>query len=239
MSLKVAIIGGTGVGPILESYTGDYISVETEYGSIHTKKIIVEGNEVYFLSRHSEGHKVPPHSVNYLGLAECCRQLKVDYALSSAAVGSLRSDWATGVMGICTDFIDFSFRNITKYTDTVEHTDFSDPFDKSLREKIAKIAETHSIELEKNVVYACTNGPRYETPAEVTMLRTLGGDVVGMTVASEAIAFRESGVPYGCIAMVTNLGAGLSETPLNHEEVVAAMNVMGEKFLKIALGLVN
>lgn len=73
-------------------------------------------------------------------------------------------------------------------------------------------------------VYAALPGPHYETPAEIAMLRTLGADLVGMSTALEAIAARHLGAEVLGISLVTNLAAGLSPTPLNHEEVIATAN---------------
>ena len=71
-------------------------------------------------------------------------------------------------------------------------------------------------------VYAGLNGPHYETPAEVAMLRSLGADLVGMSTALEAIAAHHLGASVLGISLVTNLAAGVSPTPLDHEEVLAA-----------------
>ncbi|NRQ38042.1 purine-nucleoside phosphorylase [Nonomuraea sp. NN258] len=69
-------------------------------------------------------------------------------------------------------------------------------------------------------VYVAFRGPTYETPAEIRMLRTLGGDMIGMSTVLEAIAAREAGLDVLGISLVTNPGAGLSGDPLNHEEVL-------------------
>jgi purine-nucleoside phosphorylase len=71
-------------------------------------------------------------------------------------------------------------------------------------------------------VYAQLPGPHYETPAEIRMLRTLGADLVGMSTALEAIAAREAGAEVLGISLVTNLAAGMTGEPLNHQEVLAA-----------------
>ncbi|PMC96680.1 phosphorylase family protein, partial [Brevibacterium paucivorans] len=68
----------------------------------------------------------------------------------------------------------------------------------------------------KDGVYAQFPGPHYETPAEVRMARTLGADLVGMSTALEAIAARAAGLEVVGISLVTNLGAGVSATPLSH-----------------------
>ncbi|MFF4773039.1 purine-nucleoside phosphorylase [Microtetraspora fusca] len=69
-------------------------------------------------------------------------------------------------------------------------------------------------------VYVAFRGPTYETPAEIRMLRTLGGDLVGMSTVLEAVAAREAGAEVLGISLVTNPGAGLVGEPLNHEEVL-------------------
>ena len=71
-------------------------------------------------------------------------------------------------------------------------------------------------------VYVQFPGPHYETPAEINMVRAIGGDLVGMSTALEAIAAREAGMEVLGISLVTNLAAGISGEPLNHEEVLEA-----------------
>src|SRR5699024_6278760 len=69
-------------------------------------------------------------------------------------------------------------------------------------------------------VYLQFRGPHYETPAEVRMARTLGGDLVGMSTALEAIAARQAGLEVLGLSLVTNLAAGISPVPLAHDDVV-------------------
>jgi purine-nucleoside phosphorylase len=71
-------------------------------------------------------------------------------------------------------------------------------------------------------VYVQFRGPHYETPAEVAMARVIGGDLVGMSTSLEAIAARQVGLDVLGISLVTNLAAGISETPLSHAEVLEA-----------------
>jgi purine-nucleoside phosphorylase len=78
-------------------------------------------------------------------------------------------------------------------------------------------------------VYAGLPGPTYETPAEVRMLRTLGADMVGMSTVPETIAAREGGADVLGISLVTNIAAGLSGQPLDHEEVLAAGRAAAER----------
>ncbi|WP_157252337.1 purine-nucleoside phosphorylase [Nonomuraea typhae] len=90
-------------------------------------------------------------------------------------------------------------------------------------------------------VYCAFRGPTYETPAEIRMLRTLGGDLIGMSTVLEAIAAREAGLEVLGISLVTNPGAGLVGEPLNHEEVLevgkATAARMGGLLAKVVDGL--
>ena len=79
------------------------------------------------------------------------------------------------------------------------------------------------------------NGPRFETPFEIQLYAGWGGGVVGMTAASEALAMTEAGIDYACLAIVTNFAAGISETPLSHAEVSAAMEEHGARAVGILL----
>ena len=74
--------------------------------------------------------------------------------------------------------------------------------------------------LDTSGIYAWVNGPEYETPAEVRMLRTLGADAVGMSTVPEAIQARALGLRIVALSCLTNYGAGLSAKPLSHEEVM-------------------
>ena len=91
----------------------------------------------------------------------------------------------------------------------------------------------------KEGVYAWFSGPAYETPAEVQMARRLGADLVGMSTVPEAVAACHMGADVVGISLVTNLAAGISETPLSHEEVTQAADEARERFTRVVDGLLN
>jgi purine-nucleoside phosphorylase len=88
-------------------------------------------------------------------------------------------------------------------------------------------------------VYAWFTGPAYETPAEVEMARRLGADLVGMSTVPEAVAASHMGADVIGISLVTNLAAGISDTPLSHEEVTAAATLARERFTALVDGLLR
>lgn len=229
IKVKFAMIGGTGVGSRLALLPGVPLHVPTEFGVVRGRLC----GDVFVLQRHSVGHKTPPHRVNYEGFALACKALGVEACFSTAAVGSMRSEWPAGTLVVPHDFVDLTFRQTTLFDRTVIHTDFSCPF--PARNRLLSSAATLGLSVEVNGIYVCGNGPRYETPHEIDLYSKVG-DLVGMTAASEAIAMREAGVPYACLCVVTNLACGLSENPLSHEEVVTEMERSGEKAVSILLG---
>ena len=100
------------------------------------------------------------------------------------------------------------------------HLDVSVPYCPTLRSCLDQAAAGTGVALAAPSVYACVEGPRYETPAEVRMIRHLGGDVVGMTGLPEAVLARELGLCYAGLGIVSNRAAGLATAPLSHQEVV-------------------
>ena len=235
MKVDVGIIGGTGIGDRLMRLGGTALHVPTEAGCLRGRYVEVDGLKLFLIGRHSAGHKVPPHMVNYKAMALGMKQLGVKGCLATAAVGSLRVDWPAGTMVACSDFLDFTGRFLTLFDREVVHTDFTNPFGTNSHTAISGGASDVGETIHKGGVYLCGNGPRYETPVEIELYKNLGADLVGMTAASEAILMREAGVDYGCLAIVTNLAAGISDMPLSHEEVVEEMNRSGEKAVKILL----
>ncbi len=110
--------------------------------------------------------------------------------------------------------------------------DMSDTYDKTLREIIQNTASRLGIRL-KEGVYLQLTGPSYETPAEVLMVRTLGGDAVGMSTAVEAIAANHMGMHICGISCITNMAAGVQKTPLSHTEVQETADRVAATFSKI------
>jgi 5'-methylthioadenosine phosphorylase len=237
MEVRGAIIGGTGVASAVLFQATSPVIVPTPFGIVRAR--ILSERKVLFVARHGIDHCVPPHRVAYRALASAMHQLGVPAVFSTGAVGSLRKDLAPGTLIACSDLLDFSGRHVTRFERHVVHTDMTAPFDPSLRRALLSAARREGLDVQDGGVYVCSNGPRYETPAEIAFYRSAGGDVIGMTVGTEAVAMREAGVPYACLAGVTNLAAGLTESTLEHQEVSRAMISLSEKMLRILLAAID
>jgi len=106
--------------------------------------------------------------------------------------------------------------------------DLTTAYDPALGARLDEAASALGIALRRGV-YACVPGPSYETPAEIRMLRAMGADLVGMSTVPEVIAARHMGVRVAGVSLVANRAAGLSGTPLTHEEVAAVAAREGER----------
>lgn len=174
---------------------------------------------MFAVLRHSLGHRTPPHRVNYRAIMVGLKELGVQTILASAATGCLRPDWLPGTLALCTQYVDFSSRNLTLCSAQVAHHPMNTPMPSRAREALSIALAGAKTDFKPEACYGQLNGPRYETAAEIQMLDTLGVDVVGMTAASEFIISREAGIRYACVAIVSNLAEGLSPSELDHGNV--------------------
>ncbi|QGG48126.1 S-methyl-5'-thioadenosine phosphorylase [Heliorestis convoluta] len=239
MTVKIAIIGGTGVydPAILKDLRT--VEVDTKYGKVAIKVGSYGDKEVAFLARHGEGHTVPPHLINYRANIMALKRLGVRHIIATAAVGSLDLKMEAGHLVVVEDFLDFTKARATTFFDGGEagvvHTDFTYPYCPRLRQILVQAGEKENLTIHDKAVYVCTEGPRFETPTEIKMYQSFGGHLVGMTSVPEVLLAREAEICYATVAMVTNYGAGISPQPLTHMEVLEAMDANKENIKKLAM----
>ncbi|MDW7674552.1 MAG: S-methyl-5'-thioadenosine phosphorylase [Bacillota bacterium] len=238
MKADIAIIGGTGVydPSILENVSEE--KVLSEYGEVTVKLGEYQGIKTAFMARHGAGHTVPPHLVNYRANIRALQILGVQKIIATAAVGSLELQYRPGDFVIVDQFLDFTKNRVATFYEGGEqgvvHVDMTKPYCPEIRQALIESAKEQQIQLAAEVAtYICTEGPRFETPAEIKMYKQLGGQVVGMTSVPEVILAREAEMCYGTIGMVTNYAAGISPAPLTHQEVVDTMKEAQAKLKKL------
>ncbi|MEW5921003.1 MAG: S-methyl-5'-thioadenosine phosphorylase [Bacillota bacterium] len=227
MHTVFAIIGGTGFYQPTLLQGLQEMEINTPYGTVPFQIGDYQGKRVVFLARHGKEHHLPPHRINYRANIAALREIEANYVLSTTAVGSLRQDIPRGMLVVIDQFIDLTkCRKHTFYDGTggeVVHTDFTEPYCSHLRKHLCRVLKRKGIPFQEKGTYICTEGPRYETPAEVKAYANWGGDVVGMTNVPEVTLAREAGLCYASLSLVTNYAAGLSSQPLTHQEVVEEM----------------
>jgi|YelNatPaOPRAMG01_1025707.scaffolds.fasta_scaffold24442_4 5'-methylthioadenosine phosphorylase len=238
---KYAIIGGTGAENLLSSAKWEDVLISTSYGDVLLKETDFEGERLTLLLRHGEKHQYPPHLINYRANILALRNHGVTDVFAANAVGSLRIDLPPESLVLLSDFIDFTHGRPLDLGETVSrsHTDCSEPYSKELRSILLETSADTGAPLFPRTVYLCTNGPRYESPAEVRLFGEWGADVVGMTGLPEAYLAKEANMRYACVAVVTNYAAGLDTKPIRHEDVEKIMRRKSQEIFELFLSAIR
>ena len=186
--------------------------VDTPFGSATTVyRVSLESLDVLVLPRHGPRHEKPPHKVDYRANLWALKKLGAERVLAVNTVGAINPVMKPGDLAVPHDLIDFTKSRAYTFYDSapVVHIDFTEPYCRELRRLLIESASKLSGRVWDRAVYVCTEGPRFETPAEIRMFRILGGDLVGMTGCPEASLARELGMCYASLCLISNMAAGL------------------------------
>jgi 5'-methylthioadenosine phosphorylase len=221
---EIALVAGSGLEKSFKIERN--LKIGTPYGVAEAARLEIFHVPVLFLPRHGQGHSLPPHTINYRANLFALKKAGVKKVVATSAVGSLRTKIRPGDFVIPHQLLDFTKARPSTFFDgadgRVVHTDVTETYSKEVREALIGSFSGQGHSLHTKAVYVCTEGPRYETPAEITMFRRLGGDVVGMTGYPEAVLAKELGLKYATVCIVTNYGAGMQKR-VDHAEVLKLM----------------
>lgn len=170
--------------------------------------------------------------------------LGVHTVLLTNAAGGIHPSYTPGDLVFITDHINLQYTNPLMGPNNPDwgprFADMSEVYSKELRTQAHQVAhEAVPSRVMKEGVYAAFTGPTYETPAEIRMLSTLGADLIGMSTVPEATAANYLGMKVAAISCVTNLAAGISISPLNHEEVVETGKMVQADMTSLIQALIN
>ena len=232
---EIGVIGGSGFYEFLSD--AERVSVATPFGDPSDDLVIGElhGRRVAFLARHGQGHRFPPHRVNYRANLWALRSVGVRQVLAPCAVGSLRRELGPGTVVVPDQVVDRTWgREHTLYGEIglVVHVGFADPYCPRGRAVISSTVRAAGLPLAESGTLVVINGPRFSSRAESEWHQAAGWSVVGMTGMPEASIARELAMCFTTIAMVTDHDAGVAgEAGVTHEEVleVFAKNIEGLK----------
>ncbi len=197
---SVSVVAGF-AAPTVPGHAGRVLSIDAG----GTRALVFVGRTHLYEGRGADAVVHPVRTAAAAG----CRTV-----ILTNGCGGLRPEWAPGTPVLVRDHINMTGQTPLHGATFVDLTDLYSP---RLRALCREVDPT----LDQGV-YVQLPGPQYETPAEIHMLRTLGGDLVGMSTALEAIAAREAGLEILGISLVTNQAAGMSGQPISHEEVLEA-----------------
>ncbi len=176
---------------------------------------VMQGRFHYYEGHSMENIALPVRMLEYMGLKTL---------IITAAVGGMRPNMRPGQLVVVSDHINFMGRNPLRAFHEEEFGEMfpslTDAYDPALRKLALAVCKKRKIPSSEGV-YVSVGGPSYETPAEIRAFRTMGGDVVGMSVVPEAIVARQMNVRCLVISWVSNLAAGLKGSTMSHPDVLA------------------
>lgn len=232
----LAVVGGSGTSELFPLEESEEIN--TPYGKSLVYWVRIANKNIAFISRHGLAHNLPPHKVNYRANIYAAKLLSDSgYVIATNAVGSLNKRMRPGELVLVDQVIDFTKGRICTFFDgangKVIHTDVTFPFSSLLISKILMASKKLGLKVHRKGTYVCTEGPRFETAAEIKMFKKIGGDLVGMTLVPEVFLAKELNLEYASICIVTNWAAGIAKK-VSSEEVLQVMKNLAPK-LKLLL----
>jgi purine-nucleoside phosphorylase len=241
-SPKMAITLGSGLGEFTNRLEDKKIipyeripgfkktTVAGHQGALIAGKI--GNNQIVCLSGRYHGYEGHPQE-EIVFPSRVMKFIGAKYLLLTNAAGGMNNDYRPGDLVMIKDHINLTGRNplVGENIDELgpRFPDMSNTYNRDFRKIIRTAAETNGQKI-KEGVYLGVLGPTYETPAEIRMFKTMGGDLVGMSTVAEAIAAHHCGLIVGGISCVTNMAAGINDEVLMHEDIKdQALQVM-DKF---------
>jgi 5'-methylthioadenosine phosphorylase len=227
----IGVIGGSGFYEFLSG--AERVAVDTPFGAPSAALVIgtMSGRRVAFIARHGQGHRFPPHGVNYRANLWALRSVGVRQVLAPCAVGSLRPEYGPGTIVVPDQVVDRTWGRAHTVYDApgaVVHVSFADPYCPTGRKAAVGVAREAGKQVADTGTLVVVNGPRFSSRAESQWHQQAGWTIVGMTAMPEAAIARELAMCFTTIALVTDHDAGVEGgEPVTHEEVlqVFARNV--------------
>lgn len=205
---KLAIIGGSGLYNIYGIKDEKWITIKTPWGepSDQILEAKIDNKQIYFLPRHSRGHKINPSNINFRANIDALKQLGVTDVLSVSAVGSLKDELEPGKFVLVDQFIDRTFARVKTFFDKeiVAHVSMAKPISPGLMKACEAVLKKINLKYQVGGTYLVMEGPQFSSLAESNLYRSWGCDVIGMTNMPEAKLAREAELRYASVAMVTD-----------------------------------
>ena len=222
---KLGIIGGSGLYKMEGFKKTKWKKIKTPWGKPSDEILIakLENEEIYFIPRHSRGHKINPTYINFRANIDALKQLGVTDIISVSAVGSLKENLEPGKFVIVDQFIDRTFSRIKTFfnEEIVAHVSMAKPVSPGLSKCCEAALKKLNIKYQVGGTYIVMEGPQFSTLAESNLYRAWGADVIGMTNMPEAKLAREAEIRYCTVAMVTDYDCWHPD----HDEVDVSMVV--------------
>ncbi len=221
----LAVIGGSGFAQLAGLGEPETLTPDTPYGPISAAILCgrLAGQRILFLPRHGEGHGLPPHRINYRANIWALRAQGADRILGLAAVGGITAGFGPRSFAVPDQIVDYTYGREHTYSDgpgaPLLHVDFTQPYCPKLRLSLLHACARAGVVVADRATYGATQGPRFESAAEIVRLQRDGCDLVGMTGMPEAALARELDISYASLAFVVNWAAGKGDGAITAEEI--------------------
>ena len=208
MQPAIGVLGGSGFYDLPGATVLEQVTVETPFGAPSDVLSIAQlgDRRVIFLPRHGRGHRLLPSEVNARANIYAFKQLGVTHVISISAVGSLRESIAPGHIAIPRQYIDRTVGRPSSFFGhgVVAHVSMADPVCPRVADALSAASRAESVMTHDPVTYVTIEGPQFGTRAESELMRTWGGDIVGMTMTPEVRLAREAELCYATLALSTD-----------------------------------
>lgn len=248
---EIGIILGSGLGPLADQIEDATVIPYSEIPNFAKSEAIGHANELvigtlkgksviamkgrfhYYEGFTPKEITFPVHVMNALG---------VKNLIITNACGAINTDFVPGDLMLIEDHINLTgttpFHGPNDDSMGPRFTDLSETYSKDLQKIAYEAAKYNDISLRKGV-YAWWTGPAYETPAEIKMIRTLGGDAVGMSTVPEAMVAAYCGLKTLGISCLTNMACGILDEPLSHAKVIEVAKQVEDKFINLVTDVIG
>ncbi len=231
----IAIIGGSGLTNLKNLEITRREVTRSPFGEPSAPLVYgrIGGQEAVFLPRHGHGHTIPPHAVNYRANIWVLKEAGATHFVAVNAVGGIAAGLQPGSLLIPDQIIDYTYSRFHTYfgndAERVTHVDFTEPYCEELRQALIHCAREARMPVTERGTYGASQGPRFESAAEILRMERDGCDVVGMTGMPETALARELGLCYASICVIANPAAGKAAGPISLAEIEKALETGMER----------
>lgn len=248
---QVALVLGSGLGAFADEFEG---AVKIPYAEIpgfaistvegHSGNLVIgKVNGLPLVAMQGRVHYYEGYSMEEVSFPiRTFKLLGIKTLLLTNAAGGIDVELSQGALMVISDHLNLMGVNPLRGPNDdrfgPRFPDLTEVYSRALQEIAVEEARSLGIEIRRGI-YAALSGPSYETPAEIHMLRSFGADAIGMSTVPEAIVARQMGMDVLGISCITNMAAGISETPINHEEVMETATRVTASFTQLIRNIIG
>ena len=242
----IGVLGGSGFYDLPGVESAETVEVDTPFGPPSDALTVgrLGARRVVFLARHGRGHRLLPSEINARANLYALKQQGATHVVSVSAVGSLREAIAPGDVVVPRQFIDRTVGRPGTYCGggVVAHVSLADPVCGRLCDTLVAAGQAEAVRVHASATYVCIEGPQFGTRAESELMRTWGGDVVGMTNLPEARLAREAELCYATLALPTDYDCWRARDEVTATDAMAILRTngaMAQRILARALAAID